>query len=76
VLALKVAEYGVMRDRTGEAPLLLLDDVLSELDEQRADAFLDGVGAFEQAFVTATHLPPRLSGAKTWHVRAATLTAA
>ncbi len=76
VLALKVAEYSVMRDRTGEAPLLLLDDVLSELDEQRADAFLDGVGEFEQAFVTATHLPPRLSGAKTWHVQAATLTPA
>jgi len=76
VLALKVAEYSVMRDRTGEAPLLLLDDVLSELDEQRADAFLDGVGAFEQAFVTATHLPARLSGARVWTVRAATLTAA
>jgi DNA replication and repair protein RecF len=76
VLALKVAEYSVMRDRTGEAPLLLLDDVLSELDEQRADAFLDGVGAFEQAFVTATHLPARLGTAKTWHVRAASLTPA
>jgi len=76
VLALKVAEYAVMRDRTGEAPLLLLDDVLSELDERRADAFLDGVGAYEQAFVTATHLPNRLAGARTWHVRAAALTAA
>ena len=76
VLALKVAEYSVMRDRTGEAPLLLLDDVLSELDEQRADAFLDGVGSFEQAFVTATHLPARLRDARTWTVNAATLTAA
>ncbi len=40
VLALKVAEYAVMRDRSNEAPLLLLDDVLSELDEERAAAFL------------------------------------
>lgn len=63
VLALKVAEYAVMRDRANEAPLLLLDDVLSELDEARAAAFLAGVGAYEQAFVTATHMPPGLPGA-------------
>jgi DNA replication and repair protein RecF len=57
VLALKVAEYAVMRERANESPLLLLDDVLSELDEERAAAFLAGVGDYEQAFVTATHLP-------------------
>jgi DNA replication and repair protein RecF len=55
VLALKVAEYGVMEARAGEAPLLLLDDVLSELDPQRQRAFLQGIGSFEQAFVTTTH---------------------
>jgi DNA replication and repair protein RecF len=60
VLALKVAEYTVMRDRANQAPLLLLDDVLSELDEARAAAFLAGVGGYEQAFITATHLPPGL----------------
>lgn len=60
VLALKVAEYGIMRDRCGEAPLLLLDDVLSELDQSRAHAFLQGIGDYEQAYVTATHRPERL----------------
>jgi len=55
VLALKVAEYGVLEARSGEAPLLLLDDVLSELDPDRQRAFLRGVGSFEQAFVTTTH---------------------
>jgi DNA replication and repair protein RecF len=60
VLALKVAEYSVMRDRANEAPLLLLDDVLSELDETRAGAFLAGVADYEQAFVTATHPPQGL----------------
>jgi len=60
VLAVKVAEYAVMRERSGEAPLLLLDDVLSELDARRARAFLDGVGGFEQAFITATQLPDAL----------------
>jgi len=60
VLALKVAEYAVMRERSNESPVLLLDDVLSELDEDRAAAFLAGVGDYEQAFVTATHLPAGL----------------
>jgi DNA replication and repair protein RecF len=60
VLALKVAEYAVMRERAKEAPLLLLDDVLSELDEERAAAFLSEIGDYEQAFITATHVPPDL----------------
>jgi DNA replication and repair protein RecF len=58
VLALKVAEYEVMRARAGDAPILLLDDVLSELDAQRAGGFLAALGSFEQAFLTATELPP------------------
>ncbi len=70
VLALKVAEYAVMRQRSNEAPLLLLDDVLSELDEERAAAFLAGIGDYEQAFVTATHVPPgTLAGAQLFGVR-------
>jgi DNA replication and repair protein RecF len=60
VLALKIAEYAVMRDRSQEAPLLLLDDVLSELDEERAAAFLTQIGVYEQAFITATHPPTGL----------------
>jgi DNA replication and repair protein RecF len=60
VLALKVAQYAVMRERASEAPLLLLDDVLSELDEERAAAFLIEIGEYEQAFITATHLPAGL----------------
>lgn len=60
VLSLKIAEYATMHERSNEAPLLLLDDVLSELDEDRASAFLSEIGGFEQAFVTATHLPSGL----------------
>ncbi|HTX59999.1 MAG TPA: DNA replication/repair protein RecF [Verrucomicrobiae bacterium] len=72
VLALKVGEYTVMRDRSGEAPLLLLDDVLSELDAERAAAFLAGVGGYEQAFVTATHLPEGLpAAARTYRIESA-----
>src|ERR1700694_42643 len=57
VLALKVAEYDVMRARTGDAPILLLDDVLSELDAERAGGFLAAVEGYEQAFLTTTELP-------------------
>jgi DNA replication and repair protein RecF len=57
VLALKVAEYEVMRARAGDAPILLLDDVLSELDAERAGGFLAAVGSFEQAFLTTTERP-------------------
>ncbi|MBV9332452.1 MAG: DNA replication/repair protein RecF [Candidatus Eremiobacteraeota bacterium] len=63
VLALKVAEYAVMRQRSDEAPLLLLDDVLSELDEDRAASFLCEIGEYEQAFITATHVPGGLPAA-------------
>jgi DNA replication and repair protein RecF len=68
VLALKVAEYSVMHERSAEAPLLLLDDVLSELDPIRAAAFLGGVGGFEQAFITATHLPEGLPQARLYTI--------
>jgi DNA replication and repair protein RecF len=51
-----------MKERSNEAPLLLLDDVLSELDEERASAFLAEIGNYEQSFVTATHLPAPLQG--------------
>ena len=72
VLALKVAEYGVLEARSGEAPLLLLDDVLSELDPERQRAFLRGVGSFEQAFVTTTH-DVDVPVAAIYRIRAATL---
>lgn len=57
VLALKAAEYALLQRATGEAPLLLFDDVLSELDGHRRRAFLESVGSFDQAFITATDLP-------------------
>jgi DNA replication and repair protein RecF len=75
VLALKVAEYETMRTRAGDAPILLLDDVLSELDAERAGGFLAAVGSFEQAFLTTTELPERFSEAARFRIAAATVTA-
>ncbi|MBC5828258.1 MAG: DNA replication and repair protein RecF [Candidatus Eremiobacteraeota bacterium] len=57
VLALKSAEYALLHASAGEAPLLLLDDVLSELDAARRAAFLETLSDYDQALVTATELP-------------------
>ncbi len=73
VLALKVAEYSVMQQRSGESPLFLLDDVLSELDAQRARAFLESVNTYEQAFITATEVPPGVYASKRYAITNATL---
>lgn len=75
VLALKVAEYETMRSRAGDAPILLLDDVLSELDAERAGGFLAAVGTFEQAFLTTTDLPARFAGAALFRIAAAEISA-
>lgn len=57
-LALKLAEADWMHAVTGERPVLLLDDVLSELDAERRRRLLETVAAHEQAWLTATDLEP------------------
>lgn len=56
VLAWKLAEVAVTADIVGERPVLLLDDVMSELDESRRDALADFSQASAQTFVTTTNL--------------------
>jgi DNA replication and repair protein RecF len=57
VLALVLAEAELLADRRGEAPLLLLDDVFSELDSTRAKALVGRLPQGGQTVVTATELP-------------------
>jgi DNA replication and repair protein RecF len=54
VLALVLAEAELLAERRGSPPLLLLDDVLSELDRSRRAALLDLLPPGGQAIVTAT----------------------
>jgi DNA replication and repair protein RecF len=54
LLALLLAEAETIADRTGVPPLLLLDDVLSELDPDRRRILAARVGSVGQALVTAT----------------------
>jgi DNA replication and repair protein RecF len=56
VLSLKLAEVELAREITGRQPLLLLDDVMSELDEGRRNSFLDFVGDEVQTVITTTNL--------------------
>ncbi len=55
-LSLKLAEVELMRAETGEDPVLLLDDVMSELDAERRAALSQTVIGSPQAIVTATDL--------------------
>lgn len=56
VLAWKVAEVEVTRDILSRPPLLLLDDVMSELDAHRRDAFLGSIEGEVQTVITTTNL--------------------
>ena len=56
VLAWKVAEVAVTRDILGRYPLLLLDDVMSELDARRREAFMSFVADGIQTVITTTNL--------------------
>ena len=68
VLAVKTAEVSLAQKITGSRPVLLLDDVMSELDAARRDAVVGLVGSGVQTIVTTTNLayfsPELLSSAK------------
>lgn len=68
VLALKLAQVEVVSETTGQYPLFLLDDVMSELDAQRRSRLLGLVGRGVQTLVSTTNLdyfsPAELAEAK------------
>jgi DNA replication and repair protein RecF len=58
VVSLKLAEAALIEARTGERPVLLLDDVLSELDGERRAALLKGVADRGQVIITSVEAGP------------------
>ena len=58
VVSLKLAEADLVAARSGEPPILLLDDVLSELDADRRQALLERVGVTGQVVVTSAEAAP------------------
>jgi DNA replication and repair protein RecF len=56
ILAFKLAELDLLTALDGRPPLLLLDDVFSELDPDRRSHLVRRIAALPQAFVTTTTL--------------------
>ena len=76
ILAFKLAELDLLTVLDGQPPLLLLDDVFSELDPERRSHLVRRIAGLPQAFVTTTTPddldPGLLAIAHGWEVRAAT----
>lgn len=53
VLSMKLSEIEIIKEDSGEMPILLLDDVMSELDEKRMSKLIENVGEV-QTFITTT----------------------
>lgn len=53
-LSMKMAEVGIIFEHTGEMPVLLLDDVMSELDKFRQEYILNNIKDM-QVIITCTH---------------------
>lgn len=65
-LALRLASYQLFIN-DGDKPILILDDVFSELDEGRREKLISVSNAAEQTFITVaveSDLPPEISGTR------------
>jgi DNA replication and repair protein RecF len=73
VLALKLTEVDWMKEKTGQWPVLLLDEVLAELDTLRRSDLLERLISFDQAILTTTDLDlfdnEFVERANTWRIQ-------
>lgn len=67
ILALLLLQVSYLELRRGERPVVLLDDVFSELDDNHQEALLTSLRD-HQVIITSTHVPPQLHGATLWDV--------
>ena len=76
-LSLKLAEAKYMHAEVGDSPVLLLDDMLSELDQPRRQHLLEAIVPFQQVLITTTDLdrfqPSFLAQATQFRVRQGTI---
>ena len=77
MLSVKLAEVTWLRERTGDWPILLLDEVLAELDVQRRDDLLNRIRDVRQVLLTASDLSmfgeAFRQAATIWRIEAGTL---
>lgn len=65
-IALKLAPYFLIKDKD-KRPIIMLDDVMSELDEKHQKQFINFLSKFEQIFITTTK--PFMNGAKYYEIK-------
>lgn len=65
-LSLKLTELALVKNKIKESPVLLLDDVLSELDRNRQNYLLDSISEM-QTIITCTGLEELIVGRKNYH---------
>lgn len=73
-LALRLAADAVIRTAGVAEPILLLDDVFSELDPGRARALLDALPSGQRVLTTAVGLPPTAKPDQVLHIHNSTVT--
>lgn len=74
VLALRLAAHQLVTSARGQAPVLLLDDVFSELDPRRSAALLDHLPPGQRIVTTAAGLPPGATPDAVVHIAHSTAT--
>lgn len=72
-LALRLGAHRLIADTTATPPVLVLDDVLSELDPHRATALVDHMPAGQVIITTAAALPPGARPDRVVHIAAGTV---
>lgn len=75
-LALRLGAHRLVAERTGSAPVLVLDDVLSELDPGRASALLAHLPAGQVVITSASPLPPDADPERTLEIASGTVVGA
>ena len=57
-IALKLSVYQLLKEKRGFSPILLLDEIFAELDENRSTAVIDSFNDLGQLFLTTALEPP------------------
>ncbi len=80
ILSLKLAEARYIQTKVGDSPILLLDDVFSELDHHRRQHLLESIVSFQQVLISAVDLdcfePSFLAQTTQFRVRQGTIESA
>jgi DNA replication and repair protein RecF len=72
-LAMRLAAHRLVAERTGSTPVLVLDDVLSELDPERATALLANLPPGQVVITSASPLPPAAEPDRVIEIRSGTV---